>query len=155
MSSKVFSTDSLLILAQWLAAAFVLVIIGLVVSVGIMYVVDRTQNRHTIRHNYPVIGRFRYMFERMGEFMRQYFFAMDREEMPFNRAQRSWVYRAAKNADRNVAFGSTRDLSRTGTIIFSNARTHYHWSLLRDALFSGVVLSYFRNELRCVVAGCG
>ncbi|MAO68487.1 MULTISPECIES: FMN-binding glutamate synthase family protein [Idiomarina] len=121
MSSKVFSTDSLLILAQWLAAAFVLVIIGLVVSVGIMYVVDRTQNRHTIRHNYPVIGRFRYMFERMGEFMRQYFFAMDREEMPFNRAQRSWVYRAAKNADRNVAFGSTRDLSRTGTIIFSNA----------------------------------
>ena len=78
MSSKVFSTDSLLILAQWLAAAFVLVIIGLVVSVGIMYVVDRTQNRHTIRHNYPVIGRFRYMFERMGEFMRQYFFAMDR-----------------------------------------------------------------------------
>ena len=36
------------------------------------------------------------MFEKLGEFFRQYFFAMDREEMPFNRAERSWVYRAAR-----------------------------------------------------------
>ena len=121
MSEKLFGTDSLLVLAQWLAAIFVLLIITLIVSVGVMYVVDKTQNKHTIRRNYPVVGRFRYIFERMGEFMRQYFFAMDREEMPFNRAQRSWVYRAAKNSDRNVAFGSPRDLTRTGTIIFSNA----------------------------------
>ena len=39
--------------------------------------------------NFPVIGRFRYFFEHLGEFFRQYFFAQDREEMPFNRAQRS------------------------------------------------------------------
>ncbi len=116
-----FDNSALLTLAQWLAALFVLGIITLIVSIGVMYVVDKIQTRHTIRRNYPVVGRFRYIFERMGEFMRQYFFAMDREEMPFNRAQRSWVYRAAKNADRNVAFGSTRDLTRTGTIIFSNA----------------------------------
>ena len=30
---------------------------------------------------------------------RQYLFSQDREELPFNRAQRSWVYRAAKNID--------------------------------------------------------
>ncbi|MAD53705.1 MULTISPECIES: FMN-binding glutamate synthase family protein [unclassified Idiomarina] len=120
-SQSWFDNSALLTVAQWLAALFVLGIIALVVSVGVMYVVDKIQTRHTIRRNYPVVGRFRYIFERMGEFMRQYFFAMDREEMPFNRAQRSWVYRAAKNADRNVAFGSTRDLTRTGTIIFSNA----------------------------------
>lgn len=121
MNSSWFTSESLLIFGQWLAAAFVLLLIVLVISVGVMFVVDKIQVRHTIRRNYPVIGRFRYLFERMGEFMRQYFFAMDREEMPFNRAQRSWVYRAAKNADRNLAFGSTRDLTRTGTIIFSNA----------------------------------
>ncbi|HAR56817.1 MAG TPA: FMN-binding glutamate synthase family protein, partial [Idiomarina baltica] len=120
-SQSWFDNSALLTVAQWLVALFVLGIITLVVSVGVMYVVDKIQTRHTIRRNYPVVGRFRYIFERMGEFMRQYFFAMDREEMPFNRAQRSWVYRAAKNADRNVAFGSTRDLTRTGTIIFSNA----------------------------------
>ena len=31
----------------------------------------------------------------MGEFFLQHFFAMDREEMTFNRAERSCVYRAA------------------------------------------------------------
>jgi hypothetical protein len=45
-----------------------------------------TQTKHAIRRNYPVIGRFRHSFEAIGEFFRQYFFAMDREEMPFNRA---------------------------------------------------------------------
>ena len=35
------------------------------------------------------------MFEHLGEFFRQYFFALDREELPFNRAERNWVYRAA------------------------------------------------------------
>jgi glutamate synthase domain-containing protein 2 len=54
-------------------------------------------------------------------FFRQYFFAMDREEMPFNRAQRSWVYRASKDLDNTQPFGSTRDLKPPGTILFANA----------------------------------
>ena len=85
------------------------------------YVADSLQTRHTIRRNYPVIGRFRYLFEHMGVFFRQYFFAQDREEMPFNRADRSWVYRAAKLNSLNIAFGSTRDIERPGTPIFLNA----------------------------------
>lgn len=98
-----------------------IIAIGLgVVSVLYMYVVDKRQHKHAIRHNYPVIGRFRYLFEKQGEFFRQYFFAMDREEMPFNRAERSWVYKAAKNVDRTIAFGSTRNLDATGTIMFMN-----------------------------------
>ena len=40
--------------------------------------------------------------------------------MPFNRAQRSWVYRAAKNIDNTVAFGSTRDLRPAGSVLFVN-----------------------------------
>ena len=56
----------------------------------------------------------------MGTFFRQYFFAMDREELPFNRAERSWVYRAAKNLSNVTAFGSTRDLRSTGTVLFVN-----------------------------------
>jgi len=85
-----------------------------------MYIVDKKQTKQAIRHNYPVIGRFRYLFEKQGEFFRQYFFAQDREEMPFNRAERSWVYRAAKNVDRTIAFGSTRNLDQVGTIMFMN-----------------------------------
>jgi glutamate synthase domain-containing protein 2 len=40
--------------------------------------------------------------------------------MPFNRAERSWVYRAAKGIDNTVAFGSTRSLRPTGTPMFVN-----------------------------------
>lgn len=103
-----------------LTAAFVLGILGGLVAIGVMFVVDVTQTTHAIRRNYPVIGRFRYLFESLGEFFRQYFFAMDREELPFNRAQRSWVYRAAKNIDNTVPFGSTRSLAESGTILFVN-----------------------------------
>lgn len=96
-------------------------LIGLgVIAIAVLYVIDRTQTKHSVRRNYPVIGRFRYFFEHIGEFFRQYFFAMDREEMPFNRAERSWVYRAAKNVDTTVAFGSTRDLRPVGSILFVN-----------------------------------
>lgn len=112
---------TLLMIAQWLAGLFVLALIFGVIAVIFMYIQDKRQTQHTIRRNFPVIGRFRYWFEHLGEFFRQYLYAMDREEMPFNRAQRSWVYRAAKNADKNVAFGSTRDLTKNGTIIFANS----------------------------------
>ncbi len=101
--------------------AFVLAI-GIVVAVVlVMLVVDRVQTRDAIRRNYPVIGRFRHLFTTLGEFFRQYFFAMDREELPFNRAQRHWVDHAAKGESNTVAFGSTRDLRVPGTPIFVNA----------------------------------
>ena len=90
------------------------------VAIVVIYIIDITQTKQAIRRNYPVVGRFRYFFEHLGEFFRQYFFSMDREELPFNRAQRSWVYRAAKQVDTTVAFGSTRDLRPAGTNIFLN-----------------------------------
>ena len=104
-----------------IAALLFISILGLfVIVIAVIYILDKSQTAHAIRHNFPVIGRFRYFFEELGEFFRQYFFAMDREELPFNRAERSWVYRAAKNIDNTVAFGSTRDLRPTGTVLFVN-----------------------------------
>lgn len=95
--------------------------VGLVVlAIIITYLFDITQTKSAIRRNYPVVGHLRYFFEHLGEFFRQYFFAMDREEMPFNRAQRSWVYRAAKDLDNTVAFGSSRDIRPEGTVLFVN-----------------------------------
>lgn len=105
---------------QYLAYAFIFAIGLAVLWVVVLYFRDKTQTESTLRRNYPVVARFRYFFEHMGEFFRQYFFAQDREEMPFNRAERSWVYRAAKNVDSTVAFGSTRDLRPTGTVYFVN-----------------------------------
>ncbi len=105
---------------QWSALTLVFVIGLAFLYVMIIYVIDRTQTAQTIRRNYPVVGRFRYFFEHLGEFFRQYFFAMDREELPFNRAERSWAYKAAKKVDTTIAFGSTRSLGHPGEPIFIN-----------------------------------
>lgn len=113
--------DEFIVLAmRTLAVVLATGLLLLLVTVVVLYVIDVNQTTHAVRRNYPVIGRFRYFFEFLGEFFRQYFFAMDREELPFNRAQRSWVYRAAKKVDTTVAFGSTRDLRFPGTIMFVN-----------------------------------
>jgi glutamate synthase domain-containing protein 2 len=110
-----------LLAALEVTAALFILAVGLVALwTVVLYIMDVSQTRHAIRRNYPVIGRFRYLLEHLGGFFRQYFFAMDREELPFNRAQRSWVYRAAKNLDNTVAFGSTRDLRTPGSVLFVN-----------------------------------
>ncbi|GGG80526.1 FMN-binding glutamate synthase family protein [Salipiger pallidus] len=106
---------------QFVALLFIFIIGAAVLAVLGLYIIDKTQAGDAIRRNYPVIGRFRGLFTKLGEFFRQYFFAMDREEMPFNRAQRDWVYHATKGKDNTVAFGSTRNLNIPGTPIFVNA----------------------------------
>jgi len=112
--------DQAFAVLAFLAYGFIFIIGALVLTAAVLFVIDVTQTKHAIRRNFPVIGRFRYLFERLGEFFRQYFFALDREEMPFNRAERSWVYRACSQPDNTIAFGSTRDLRRVGTVIFLN-----------------------------------
>ncbi|MGD1924794.1 MAG: FMN-binding glutamate synthase family protein [Paracoccaceae bacterium] len=106
---------------QILAAVFVVTIGVTVLAAAIMFVVDRVQTKDAVRRNYPVLGRFRHLFTELGEFFRQYFFAQDREEMPFTRAQRNWIGRAAAGESNTIAFGSTRNITVTGTPIFVNA----------------------------------
>ncbi|HTG96916.1 MAG TPA: FMN-binding glutamate synthase family protein, partial [Burkholderiales bacterium] len=63
-----------------------LVAFVLVAALAFVFIRDITQKKHSVLRNYPIIGRFRYFFEQLGEYFRQYFFAGDRDEMPFNRA---------------------------------------------------------------------
>lgn len=107
-------------IVTFLAQGFAVLLLALVVVAVVFYVIDRNQTGDAIRRNYPVIGRFRHIFSELGEFFRQYFFAMDREELPFNRAQRQWVSRAGEGKPNTMAFGSTRNLSVPGTPIFVN-----------------------------------
>ncbi|WP_299305378.1 FMN-binding glutamate synthase family protein [uncultured Litoreibacter sp.] len=106
---------------QVMAFSFVLVVGAAALLVVILFIIDRSQTEDAVRRNYPVIGRFRHIFTELGEFFRQYFFAMDREELPFNRAQRDWVKRAVSGKGNTVAFGSTRNIAVTGTPLFVNA----------------------------------
>jgi len=112
--------DFVLNILVFLATLFIFVIGLGAAALLAVYVADRTQTANAIRRNYPVIGRMRYLLEQLGKFLRQYMFAMDREEMPFNRAQRSAVYAAAKGESTTQAFGSTRDIRPSGSVLFVN-----------------------------------
>ncbi|MEC5387318.1 FMN-binding glutamate synthase family protein [Uliginosibacterium sp. H3] len=101
-----------------LGTILALIIIALLVY---WYVQDITQKKHTILRNYPIVGRLRYFFEQLGEYFRQYFFLGDRDEMPFDRSTRSWIYRLAKNEGGVIGFGSTYRLMEPGSLIFVNA----------------------------------
>ncbi|MEE9347485.1 MAG: FMN-binding glutamate synthase family protein [Robiginitomaculum sp.] len=97
-----------------------LLLLGLIaLLVIVFFILDVTQTKDAVRRNYPVLGRFRKLFSSLGEFFRQYLFAMDREEMPFNRAERDWVDHVSKEGSVTVPFGSTRPLT-TGAAIFAN-----------------------------------
>ncbi len=86
-----------------------------------LYVQDVTQEKHAVLRNFPLVGHLRYFFETLGEYFRQYFFLGDRDEMPFDRATRSWVYRMAKNEGGIIGFGSTYRIHAPGALVFVNA----------------------------------
>ena len=114
------SFDTVHLILNLLAVTFLLALGFALLLVIIFFFRDITQSKDAVRRNFPVVGRFRYLFSALGEFFRQYFFAMDREEMPFNRAERDWVDKSSQGEDNTVAFGSTKVLSVPGSIIFVN-----------------------------------
>ncbi len=63
----------------WRATVFIFAVGLFILFLIGVYIADVTQTKHAIRRNYPVIGHFRYYFEHIGTFFRQYFFTMDRE----------------------------------------------------------------------------
>ena len=85
----------------WLGLLGILVLLLVAVAVH-----DWTQKAHTIRRNFPLVGRFRYWLEAIGPELRQYIVAGDNEERPFSRDQRRWVYASAKKENNYFAFGT-------------------------------------------------
>ncbi len=117
---RVFNWDDFTSSALGVFAFLFCAVLGTVVITSLaFFVVDISQTKDSVRRNFPVLGRFRGLFSHLGEFFRQYFFAQDREEMPFNRAERDWIYTVSKTGSETVPFGSTRNLTQ-GAVIFAN-----------------------------------
>jgi len=102
-----------------LGSLFLFILGILAATILVFFIMDILQTKDAIRRNYPVIGRFRGLFSKLGEFFRQYFFALDREEMPFNRAERDWINEVCIEGADVVPFGSTKVLS-PGSALFAN-----------------------------------
>ena len=82
---------------------------------------DILQPKHTISHNFPIVGHFRYMLEKIGPELRQYLVANNREELPFNRIERGWIYASAKKENNYEGFGTDRDIYDIQHIFVKNA----------------------------------
>src|SRR5690554_1809652 len=76
---------------------------------------------HAISHNFPVVGHIRYILESINPELRQYIVANNREELPFNRIERSWVYASAKNMNNYEGFGTDRDIYKPNYIFINNS----------------------------------
>lgn len=72
------------------------------------------QTKHSLLTNYPLLARFRYIFESVRPEFRQYFFEGELDGKPFNRRQRSIVYQRAKNVKQTISFGMQDDPERIG-----------------------------------------
>jgi glutamate synthase domain-containing protein 2 len=88
----------------------------LIVPIYFLYilVMDTFQSSHTVKKNYPIVGRFRYFLESFRPEIRQYFFEGELDGKPFNRRQRSIVYQRAKNVKQTISFGMQDDPNRIG-----------------------------------------
>ncbi|WP_298238065.1 FMN-binding glutamate synthase family protein [uncultured Algibacter sp.] len=96
--------------------AWVLIFLALVAIRDVFF-----QKSHTISHNYPIVGHLRYWLESIGPEMRQYFVANNREELPFNRIERGWIYASAKKENNYEGFGTDRDIYAHQHIFINNA----------------------------------
>jgi len=105
--------DTLTQIPWWL---WIIIVLAIVAFTDIFI-----QKKHTIKHNFPIVGHLRYWLESIGPEMRQYFVANNREELPFNRIERSWIYASAKKENNYEGFGTDRDIYAHQHIFINNA----------------------------------
>jgi glutamate synthase domain-containing protein 2 len=80
----------------------------------LMGLYDMYQCKKTIRRNFPLLGRMRYILESIGPEMRQYFVENDNDGKPFSRLQRSLVYQRSKKETDSKPFGTQMDVYDVG-----------------------------------------
>jgi len=87
------------------------VIIAPLILLGIR---DCIQTRRAVLRNFPVIGHFRYLFEKIRPEINQYFIESNTDGRPFSRNQRSVIYQRAKRELETLPFGTQRDVYKVG-----------------------------------------
>ncbi|MFY8037716.1 MAG: glutamate synthase-related protein, partial [Cyclobacteriaceae bacterium] len=95
----------------WIDALFGFLLIGPIIYMGIA---DMIQVRQSIRRNFPVLGRLRYVFEDLRPKIQQYFVESDTDGAPINRNERSVIYQRAKKQTDTIPFGTQLDVYAEG-----------------------------------------
>jgi glutamate synthase (ferredoxin) len=95
-----------------------LVIVGLV---GLVALHDIFQRKKHILRTFPVLGHLRYLLIEVGPELRQYVVAHNREEAPFNRLEREWIYHSADRRNNYFGFGTDDQIYGIGYPIIKHA----------------------------------
>ncbi|MDT8388700.1 MAG: FMN-binding glutamate synthase family protein [Thiogranum sp.] len=95
----------------WPPVLWSLLVVAPLVGIGLH---DRFQHKHTVRRNFPLFGRGRWIMEWLRPYVRQYLLESDTDGAPINRMFRNVVYQRAKNELDTVPFGTRVDTYRTG-----------------------------------------
>ena len=106
-----------------------IVLTVVLVAVAAVFIHDKLQKSDPVLRRYPVLAWGRKALTAIGPFLRQYWFADDRSETPFNRITRRWIYQTARGERNNIGFGSQLDMDSVGSIVFlpatfTNKATH-------------------------------
>ncbi len=88
------------------------IILGVIVL--LLTLQDIIQPRSAIRRNFPLVGRLRYFLIEIGPELRQYIVAHNREEAPFNRLEREWIYHSADRKNNYFGFGTDDQIYGVG-----------------------------------------
>ncbi len=75
---------------------------------------DMVQKKQSIRRNFPLLGRLRYVFEDLRPKIQQYFVESDTDGAPITRNDRSMVYQRAKKQVDTTPFGTQQDVYAEG-----------------------------------------
>lgn len=110
ISITILSLTGILIYVNWKFSFLLLIFIPLI----LMGLYDMYQSKKTIRRNFPLLGRMRYLLESLGPEIRQYFVETDLDGKPFNRLQRSIVYQRSKKESDSMPFGTQLDVYQDG-----------------------------------------
>ena len=97
----------------------------IIVALVLVAIRDVLQPKHSISHNFPIVGHLRFVLEKIGPELRQYLVANNREELPFNRIERGWIYASAKHENNYEGFGTDRDIYAHQHIFINNAMMPY------------------------------
>jgi glutamate synthase domain-containing protein 2 len=95
----------------WPNALYLFILVGPIIFMGIQ---DVLQPRQSIRKNFPVLGRLRYVFEDLRPKIQQYFVESDTDGAPINRNERSVIYQRAKKQTDTIPFGTQMNVYAEG-----------------------------------------
>ncbi len=96
-----------------------LILVLLFIGLVLLFIYDRyVQRKHQLLINYPVIGRFRYLFEALREPLRQYF---AEETFYESRDKVEWVYKAAKDVPNYQSFSVSQPFSGSRFVLKHSA----------------------------------